>query len=159
MGGMEDIKGAVARGEPVTGHEDADELLRSDPNALLIAVLLDQQVQASLAFEGPYKIKERLGHLDVEKLASMDLAALQEVFGESPAVHRFYNKMAGNVQELTHTLVDEYEGLASNLWADADDWDTVAGRVGDLPGFGESKIPTLRGVLELFNYEVAALAG
>lgn len=158
MGGMKDIKEAVARGEPVTGNDAADQLLRDDPNALLIAVLLDQQVQASLAFEGPYKIKNRLGHLNLEKLAAMDLETLQEHFGESPAVHRFYNKMAGSVQELAQVLVSEYDGQASNLWADADTWDVVASRVGDLPGFGKSKIATLRGALELFGYKGAALA-
>lgn len=158
MGGMKDLKESVARGEPVTSNEAADALLRDDPNALLIAVYLDQQVQASLAFEGPYKIKDRLGHLDLEKLASMDLEELQDHFGTSPAVHRFYNKMAGGVQELAQALVRDYDGQASNLWADADDWDLIARRVGDLPGFGKSKIATLRGALKLFNYEVPALS-
>lgn len=140
------------RGESPTGNEDADALLRSDGNALLIAVLLDQQVRAEMAFEGPQKLKERLGHLDMKKISEMDLEALQDTFKESPAIHRFTNMMAGRVQDLARSVAEKYDGEASNLWAAAAEEDEVEARASELPGFGKSKVSTLKQALSLFGY-------
>ena len=48
----------------ITGIPKADALLNSDGTALLIGMLLDQQVPMEWAFTGPYTIKQRLGHCD-----------------------------------------------------------------------------------------------
>ncbi len=37
----------------VTGHEGADRLLNTDPLALLLGMLLDQQIPMEWAFMGP----------------------------------------------------------------------------------------------------------
>jgi len=156
MGGIDRLQDSVQQGGSATGNPDADTLLRENPNALLIAVLLDQQVKAELAFEGPYKLMSRLGHLNMKDLAEADLGELKTIFGQKPAVHRFYNKMAGSVQELAAYLTDHYEADAANLWSDADSWDEIESRVSELPGFGASKVATLRSALPLFGYQVPA---
>lgn len=138
-----------------TGNPEADTFLREDPNAILIAVLLDQQMRAEVAFEGPYKLRERLGHLDMKKIAEMDLEVLASVFGEKPAIHRFYNMMAGRVHDLARAVVDQYDGDAAQLWADGTSQDDIQRRAMDLPGFGKSKVKTLTDALRLFEYDVA----
>jgi len=154
MGGIDRLHDSLKSGGSATGTPEADALLREDPNALLIAVVLDQQVQAELAFEGPHKIKQRLGHLDMAKLSAMELEDLQDVFGEKPAVHRFYNKMAGTVQEVAGIIADKYDGDAIRLWKEAGSWSEAAVRLGELPGVGKSKIETLHTALDVFGYEV-----
>jgi uncharacterized HhH-GPD family protein len=152
MGGLDRMSSSERQGNSPTGNPDADALLRTDGNAIVIALLLDQQVRAEMAFEGPYKIKERLGHLDVGKIADMDEHALRETFGQKPAVHRFYNMMAGRVKELAQFLVNEYDSDASALWADDADLDAVEKRVFDLPGFGAAKAGAIGHALQLFGH-------
>ena len=48
----------------ITGDKQADALLNRDGTALLIGMLLDQQVPMEWAFAGPATLKQRLGHLD-----------------------------------------------------------------------------------------------
>jgi uncharacterized HhH-GPD family protein len=139
-----------------TGNDDADRLLAEEPLALLIGFALDQQVTVPTAFQGPHKLKERLGALDAEAIARMDPADLEAAFREKPAVHRFPGNMARRVQELCATLVDEYGGDASRVWAEAADGDDLRGRINALPGFGEMKIKALGSVLaKRFDVEVA----
>lgn len=156
MGGLDRMASSHKESGVATGSPEADSFLRSDPNAVLVAVLLDQQMRAEVAFEGPYKLHQRLGHLDMEKIARMDLNRLKSVFGEKPAIHRFYNMMAGRVQDLAKAVVDRYDGNAAKMWADGTSWDEVAGRAGELPGFGKAKVKTLREALALFGHREAA---
>jgi uncharacterized HhH-GPD family protein len=124
----------------ITGDADADTLLSTDPLALLIAMLLDQQIAMETAFEGPKKLRDRLGRLDAEALASYDPEALVEVFRQTPAVHRFPGSMAARVQALCAVLVDDWGGDASALWTrDAPDGPTLLKRLESLPGFGAQK--------------------
>jgi uncharacterized HhH-GPD family protein len=95
MGGLDRIESRLEAEGLALDEPAAEELLRGDANALLIGVLLDQQIRAETAFTGPYGLKQRLGHLDMRKIADMDTEALSEVFGEKPAVHRFASMMAG----------------------------------------------------------------
>jgi len=55
----------------ITGIPKADALLNSNGTALLIGMLLDQQVPMEWAFTGPYTIKQRLGHCDASKIAAI----------------------------------------------------------------------------------------
>lgn len=135
-----------------TGDPNADALLREDPNALLIGILLDQQVRAETAFSGPYKLAQRLGHLDVERIAEMDAEEFKEVFGRKPAVHRFANMMADRVQKLARSIQAKYDGDGSKMWADGADLKMVQKRAKDLPGFGAGKVKMLKDVLELFGH-------
>ncbi|WBU38774.1 HhH-GPD-type base excision DNA repair protein [Homoserinibacter sp. YIM 151385] len=124
----------------ITGDDDADRLLSTDPLALLVGMLLDQQVAMETAFAGPAKIRDRLGAFDAAALAGHDPEALEAVFRQTPAVHRYPGSMAGRVQTLARTIVDEYAGDAAAIWErDAPDGGEVLRRLKALPGFGEQK--------------------
>jgi uncharacterized HhH-GPD family protein len=130
---------------------DADQLLRDDANAVLLGLLYDQRVLAETAFCGPLKLKRRLGHFEMRKIADHDPDAFKEVFAESPAVHRFVNKMADGTQTVARILADEYDGDAANLWNDGADLATVEKRVRKLPGFGPMKATKLKFCLYYFQ--------
>ncbi|HLZ93824.1 MAG TPA: HhH-GPD-type base excision DNA repair protein [Candidatus Dormibacteraeota bacterium] len=130
-----------------TDNEEANKLLDTDPLALLIGMVLDQQVKMEKAFSGPYELKKRLGDLDATKIARMDPERLDRVFRERPALHRFPGNMARRVQAMTQALVKDYGGDAGAVWRDAKDGDDLAARISKLPGFGEMKTRILISVL------------
>jgi len=130
-----------------TGDPEANRLLETDPLALLIGLVLDQQIKMEKAFGGPYELKRRLGHLDVRKIASMDPEKLGAVFRERPALHRFPGSMAKRTQALCQVIVAEYGGDAGSVWGDARDGDHLAARIKKLPGFGDMKVKILVAVL------------
>ncbi|MCS5723302.1 Fe-S cluster assembly protein HesB [Herbiconiux sp. CPCC 203407] len=128
----------------ITGDPTADHLLSTDPLALLVGMLLDQQIAMETAFEGPRKITERLtaagATFDAKTLAAYDPEALVELFRETPAVHRYPGSMAARVQSLCAALVDDWNGGASELWTrDDPDGRTLLERLESLPGFGAQK--------------------
>jgi uncharacterized HhH-GPD family protein len=124
----------------ITGDADADALLSQEPLALLIGMLLDQQVPMETAFAGPAKIRERIGGLDAATIAGYDPEKFAEVFKTPPAVHRFPGSMAERTQALCAALVAEWGGEAGRLWTDGEpDGATVLSRLKALPGFGEQK--------------------
>jgi uncharacterized HhH-GPD family protein len=130
-----------------TENDEANKLLDTDPLALLIGMVLDQQVKMEKAFSGPYELKKRLGGLDAKKIARMDPDKLDRVFRERPALHRFPGTMARRVQAMTQALVKDYGGDAGAVWRDAKDGDDLAARISKLPGFGEMKTKILISVL------------
>ena len=130
-----------------TDIPEANRLLETDPLALLIGLVLDQQVKMEKAFAGPYELKRRLGHLDVHEIAAMDPDKLSAVFRERPALHRFPGSMAQRVQALCQAVVKEYGGDAAAIWAGARDGDDLAVRIKKLPGFGDMKVKILVAVL------------
>ncbi len=124
----------------ITGDETADRLLTDDPLALLIGMLLDQQVAMETAFAGPLKIWKRAGTLDAAALASFDPEAFTELFKATPAVHRVPGSMAGRVQALCAAVEQDWKGDASAIWTQGDpDGREVLARLKRLPGFGEQK--------------------
>ena len=134
---------------PIVWTQDpaANALLESDPLALLIGMVLDQQVKMEKAFGGPYELKRRLGHLDARKIASMDPQELDRVFRERPALHRFPGSMARRVQAMCAAVVEDYHGDAGSVWRDARDGDDLAARIKKLPGFGDMKVRIMVAVL------------
>ena len=125
---------------PITGDAEADQLLVDDPLALLIGMLLDQQVAMELAFKGPYRLKERLGtDLDAAKIAAMAPDDLEEIFKEKPALHRFPGSMAKRTQALCQMIVDDYDGDAAQAWLGASDGADALRRIQALPGYGKEK--------------------
>jgi len=130
-----------------TQNPEANRLLEADPLALLIGMVLDQQVKMEKAFNGPLELKRRLGHLDAEQLASMDPDELLKVFRERPALHRFPGNMSKRVQALCRVILDEYHGDAAAVWTQARDGDDLAARIKKLPGFGDMKVKILVSVL------------
>jgi len=132
---------------PYTGNDEADELLASEPLALLIGFALDQQVTVQKAFSGPWDLRRRLGHLDARRIAATDPAELDRVFRERPALHRFPSSMAAKVQALCAFIVERYGGDASRIWREAKDGGDLQARLLELPGFGEMKARTVLAVL------------
>src|SRR5450759_932337 len=123
--------------------------------ALLIGFALDQQVSVQKAFAGPLALRERLGALDAETLATADL---EPVFRDKPALHRYPAAMARRVHELAVHVRDEYAGDAARVWTDAPDARALRANLAALPGFGEMKIKALGAVLAK-RYGVAAAEG
>ena len=130
-----------------TENPAANELLETDPLALLIGMVLDQQVKMEKAFGGPYELKQRLGSLDARRIASMDPHELDQVFRQRPALHRFPGNMARRVQAMCAAIVNDYGGDAGAVWRDVKTGDELAARIAKLPGFGEMKTRILVSIL------------
>ena len=132
----------------LTGDLAADTLLTDDPFALLLGMLLDQQIPMETAFIGPAKIRQRLGTLDPTAIAQHDADAFVEVFRLSPAVHRFPGSMAARTQTLAAVIASDWDGDASALWTRGDpDGAEILQRLKKLPGFGEQKAKIFLAVL------------
>jgi uncharacterized HhH-GPD family protein len=127
-----------------TDSDEANALIASDPMALLVGFELDQRVTVRAAFLGPLTLKERLGSLDAETLASTEL---EPVFRERPVIHRYPKVMARRVQELAQHVKDAYGGEAARVWTDATDSQQLRANLLALPGFGDMKVKGLGSVL------------
>jgi uncharacterized HhH-GPD family protein len=119
---------------------EANEFLATDPLALLIGMLLDQQIPLEKAFTSPYELRQRLGRdLSAQEIADYEPAAFEQLFRTPPALHRFPAAMAKRVQALARVLVERFDGDPAAVWTGAADGDDLLRRVGALPGFGEQK--------------------
>ena len=123
----------------VTGNADADKLLNSDPLALLLGMLLDQQVPMEWAFIGPFLLKERMGSLDAHTIAAMPEDEFLLIAKGPRAIHRFPGSMGKRVQAVCQVIVDEYGGDASRIWTDVANGAELRKRLEALPGFGAEK--------------------
>jgi uncharacterized HhH-GPD family protein len=136
-----------------TESDEANALIASDPMALLVGFELDQRVTVMKAFQGPLALRERLGAIDAETLASADL---EPVFFDKPVIHRYPRSMAKRVHELAVYLRDHYDGDAARVWNDAANSDELRANLLALPGFGEMKVKSLGAVLyKHFGVEAA----
>lgn len=124
----------------LTQDTEADELLSHNPLALLLGMLLDQQIPMERAFAGPHTLVERLGELDAHEIAGTDPEEFAAACAGPPAIHRFPGSMAKRIQTLCSYLDDTYDGDVTQLWtADAPDGKEVLKRLKALPGFGDQK--------------------
>jgi uncharacterized HhH-GPD family protein len=124
----------------LTGEPDADVLLSENGFALLVGMLLDQQIAMELAFVGPQRLAQRLGgRLDPATVADTDPERLEELFREKPALHRYPGSMAKRVHALASDLVEHHDGRAEGLWDDVEDGRELLRRLKALPGFGDQK--------------------
>jgi len=124
----------------ITGDPEGDALLNTDPLALLIGMLLDQQVPMEWAVGAPPMLKERLGgSIDPARIASMPGDELEKVFKGPPALHRFPGSMAKRTQQVCQHLVEHHSGRAEDLWEDAADAADLFKRLTTLPGYGKEK--------------------
>jgi uncharacterized HhH-GPD family protein len=136
-----------------TESDAANALIASDPMALLIGFALDQQVSVQKAFAGPLVLRERLGAIDAQTLAS---AELEPLFRAKPAIHRFPGAMAQRVHDLAVHVQDRYDGEAARVWTSAADTAALRANLAALPGFGEMKVKALGAVLaKRFGVEAA----
>jgi uncharacterized HhH-GPD family protein len=136
-----------------TDSDDANALIASDPMALLVGFALDQRVTVRKAFEGPLALKERLGSIDADTLASADL---EPVFMARPPIHRYPKVMAKRIHELAVYVRDNYGGDAERIWRDAADSAELRANLMGLPGFGEMKVKGIGAVLaKHFGVEAA----
>ena len=135
---------------PVTSDEDANRFLVEDPLALLIGMLLDQQVPMEWAFRGPYTLRERLGggeRLDASAIAALGPEKVEELFRAKPALHRFPGAMGKRTHALCQYVVDEYGGDAGAVWRDARTGEELLARLEELPGYGEEKAKIFLAIL------------
>jgi uncharacterized HhH-GPD family protein len=123
----------------ITGNPTADRLLERDPLALVIGMLLDQQVPMEWAFRGPLTLQQRLGSLNAADIAAMPVESLEEVFREKPAMHRYPGSMARRTHALCQHVVDHYRGDAKRIWKSSNDPAVVFEQIAALPGFGTDK--------------------
>ena len=129
---------------PITGDPDDDALLLDDPFALLLGMLLDQQVPMEWAFRSPSRLRERMEAAEPGSFSPAGLAALSEdraveLFSEKPALHRYPKSMGKRAHAVAEMLVDEYDGVASAVWTTAADGSELYRRLRALPGYGEEK--------------------
>jgi uncharacterized HhH-GPD family protein len=137
-----------------TDSDEANRLIATDPMALLVGFVLDQQITVQHAFTGPLTLQQRLGSIDASTLATADL---EPVFRERPAIHRYPGSMAKRVHDLAVYVRDNYDGDAARVWTDAADSEELRANLAALPGFGEMKIKALGSVLaKRFGVEAAA---
>lgn len=124
---------------PITGDQSADRLLSEDPLALLLGMLLDQQVPMEWAFKGPATIAERMGGLDASAIAAMDSEDFVAVCSTKPAIHRFPASMGRRIHQVCTEVVEEYDGDAARIWSDVESADELQRRLRALPGYGQEK--------------------
>jgi uncharacterized HhH-GPD family protein len=131
----------------ITGDASSDKLLNTDGTALLIGMLLDQQVPMEWAFAGPATLKQRLGHLDATKIAEMDSEEFVSVCCARPAIHRFPASMGRRIHEMCAILTNDYRGQGANVWKDVTTGAELYARLRTLPGYGEEKAKIFLAIL------------
>jgi uncharacterized HhH-GPD family protein len=132
---------------PITDSDEANQLLVTDPMALLIGMLLDQQVPMTWAFRGPQTLLDRLGTIDAAALAALDPEELVATFSTKPALHRYPASMARRTHELCAFVTERYGGDPAEIWRGARSAEVVLDRLRELPGFGDEKAKILLAVL------------
>lgn len=144
---------------PFTDNPEANRLLGEDPLALLIGYALDQQITVQHAFNGPWELRQRLGHLDPMRIATMDPAELERVFRQRMALHRYPAAMAQRVAALCRVISEQYGADATRIWREARDGADLEARLLALPGIGPMKVSGLLAILsKRFGVSLAGLA-
>jgi uncharacterized HhH-GPD family protein len=138
----------TATGIWLTGDPVADGLLTEDDNALLLGMVLDQQVPMEKAFAGPAVIAERMGgRLDVAAVAAMPEEEFVALCSQRPAIHRFPGAMAKRVRQVCQVLVEDFDGDAGRVWRDAASGADLTKALTALPGIGAEKAAIFVAVL------------
>lgn len=121
--------------------DEGNDLLARDPLALLVGMLLDQQIPMEKAFTSPQVLAERMGvdRLDARQIAAADPEKFEQLFRRVPALHRFPAAMAKRVQSMCQGLVEQYDGDAEAIWSTASSGKELVARISKLPGFGAQK--------------------
>lgn len=159
LGGRLASEGAAQVGERFTDLEAADELVRCSPEAFLIGVLFTQGIPAERAWAGPYLLSQRLGHLDLRRLAT-ERDAVAAAVAQPPALHRFKNTVAGWISDMAAMLLDRWDGSAARLWADHPSAAELRRRLEEFPGIGRKKAAmAVELLVRCFDASVCDLSG
>ncbi len=119
---------------------ESDRFLTENPLALVIGMVLDQQIRIEHAFAGPLELERRLGKkLTAKTIAGIDRQELRDLFAQRQSLHRFPGAMADRVRQLCQQVLDEWDGDVSRIWTTATTGDELVERVERLPGFGKQK--------------------
>ncbi len=145
----------------MSGEPEADRLLATDPLALLIGMLLDQQVPMETAFAGPQKLAERMDGLDVHAIAEAEPEPFAAMCATPPAVHRYPGSMAARIQKLATEIIDRYDGRPEAIWTEGDpDGAEILRRLKALPGYGDQKAKIFLALLgKQFDLQAPGWAG
>jgi uncharacterized HhH-GPD family protein len=122
-----------------TQDKKADELLSKNPLALLLGMLLDQQIPIERAFYGPFELKNRLGHLDAKKIANMNSHSLIDIFQLKPALHRYPKDMATRFYQLCNIIVKDYNNNPKSIWEESNTAEELLSKLKNLPGYSDHK--------------------
>jgi uncharacterized HhH-GPD family protein len=125
----------------------ANALIAQNPTALLIGWIFDQQIRVQFAFAAPLKLRDRLGTLDPQRIAKLELQQVVDAVTAKPALHRFGRNIATRVHACMRVVVDAYGGDPERIWLEADDYEDLRNRIVALPGFGETKAPAFAALL------------
>lgn len=159
IGGRLASEGVAQVGGAFTDLPEADALVRSEPNAFLLGVLFTQGIPAERAWAGPYLLRQRLGHLDLVRLAA-DRAAVAEAVARPPALHRFKVTLAGWISDAAQILLERYGGSAEAIWRDRPTAAELMTRLQEFPGIGRKKAAMAVELLSrCYGAEVCALEG
>jgi uncharacterized HhH-GPD family protein len=131
-------EGVAQVGGAFTDIPEADALVKSSPEAFLLAVLFTQGIPAERAWAGPYLLRQRLGHLDLARLAT-ERAAVDEAVGRTPALHRFRHTIPGWITDAAERLLEVYGGSAERVWAGEPTAVQLMERLEEFPGIGHKK--------------------
>jgi uncharacterized HhH-GPD family protein len=115
-------------------------LILEDPNAFLIGSLFDYLIPFRKAWEAPLVLKRRLGHLDVARIAAMDVSALQQhIKGDNTggSLHRFPRILAHRLVSACNRLVANYDGSAARIWEHGSSAAVVVARLEEFEGISQ----------------------
>lgn len=115
------------------------EFVTSNMNAFLFGLIADSSVKAEIAWSLPYRLKERLHHLDLNKIASMEIEELTGVIKEKPALHRYPSNLAKYIKSASELLISKYQSDASNIWANGASAADIVLRLEEFKGIGHKK--------------------
>lgn len=130
--------GTAQIGDRYTDDAAADAFVKSSAEAFLLGILFTQGVPAERAWAGPYLLASRLGHFDLERLAS-DPEALSAAFALPPALHRFVKTVPGWISSAARRLIVDYDGSAANIWPEGAHVTEVTERLLAFDGIGPKK--------------------
>ena len=139
---------------------EADRLIWNNSLAYFFGIILDQSMKAEKVWEIPYLLKQRLGHLDVKRIANMPDGEIIAVFNQKPKLHRFPKTMALRIKKACQLLLEKYDGKAENIWNDNPKSDDLQRRFEEFDGVGQKKASMATNILVRdFGIEVKDKSG
>ena len=133
-----EAQGAAQVGGSFSGIAEADRLIAEDPNAFLFGLLFTQGIPAERAWAGPYLLKERLGTLSPDYLATHP-AEVRAAVQTTPMLHRFKETLPRWIVGAAAILLERYKGSADNIWPAGTEVIDVIERLTAFPGIGRKK--------------------